>query len=106
MAFKVDKVNGIRGELELEEVKYTYTAYPPTLSVTKLLIEAQKKEDQFVYIEALEKYFDECIEFDKQMFKNVKDEVKKELERSGKFVEFINYVMEEVGKQTQNAQKE
>ena len=106
MAFKVEKISGVRGEVEIGNQKYTFTAYPATLEVTKLLIEAQKKEDQLLFMEAMQKYFDECIEFDRSLLKNVKEEVKRELERSGQFIEFVNYAMEEVGKQTQSAQKE
>ena len=106
MAFKVEKTNAVRGEIEINGKKYTFTAYPITLSVRKLFIEAEEKEDQLLLFEALEKYFDECIDFDKQMFKDVKEEVRKELERSDKFFDFIDYAMKEVGKQIQSAQKE
>ncbi len=106
MAFKVENsVKGIKGELELNEEKYTYTAYPVTSDVMKLMIKAQRDEDELASLEALDKYFDECIDFDKTGFKNPKDKIRKELDRSGKLYEFINYVIEEVGKQTKAAQK-
>ena len=107
MAFKVDnEAKGIRGELELNGEKYTYTAYPLSSEVVKLLIKAQKEEDELASLEALDKYFEECIEFDRKAIKNPKKEVRKILDRTGKFYEFVNYVIEEVGKQTQSAQKE
>ena len=107
MAFKVENsVKGVKGSLELNEEKYTYTAYPVTSDVMKLMIKAQRDEDELASIGALDKYFEECIEFDKKGFKNPKEEVRKALDRAGKLYEFINYVIEEVGKQTQAAQKD
>ena len=107
MAFKVkDEVKSVKGELELKDEKYTYTAYPITSDVMKMIIKAQKEEDELSSIEALDKYFDECIEFDKKGFKNPKAEVRKALDRVGKLYEFINYVIEEVGKQTQKESKD
>ena len=107
MAFKVENsVKGVKGSLELNGEKYTYTAYPLSSEVIKLLIKAQKEEDELASLEALDKYFEECIEFNKAGFKNPKKEVRKTLDRTGKFYEFVNYVIEEVGKQTQAAQKD
>jgi len=107
MAFKVEnKVKGVRGSLELENETYTYTAYPITSDVMKMLIKAQRDEDELASLEALDKYFEECIEFDKKGFKNPKPEIRKMLDRSGKLYEFINYVIEEVGKQTQSEAKD
>ena len=107
MGFKVENsVKGVKGELELNDVKYTYTAYPATSEVMKLMIKAQKDEDELASLEALDKYFEECIDFDKTGFKNPKDIVRKELDRAGKLYAFISYVSEEVGKQTKNAQKD
>ena len=107
MGFKVENsAKGIRGELELNGEKYTYTAYPLSSEVVKLLIKAQKEEDELASIEAQDKYFEDCIEFDRKGIKNPKKEVRKILDRTGKFYEFVNYVIEEAGKQTQNEQKD
>ena len=107
MAFKVENsVKGVKGSLELNGEKYTYTAYPLSSEVVKLLIKAQKEEDELASLEALDKYFEECIEFDKKGIKNPKKEVRKILDRTGKFYEFVNYVIEEAGKQTERGQKD
>ena len=107
MAFKVENsVKGVKGSLELNGEKYTYAAYPLSSEVVKLLIKAQKEEDELASLEALDKYFEECIEFDKKGIKNPKKEVRKILDRTGKFYEFVNYVIEEAGKQTERGQKD
>jgi len=107
MAFKVEnKIKGVRGSLELEKEIYEYTAYPITGDVLKIMIKAQRDEDELASLEALDKYFDECIEFDKKGFKSPKPEIRKMLDRSGKLYEFVNYVIDEVGKQTQSEAKD
>ena len=106
MAFKVEKINGVRGELELSGKKYNYTAYPFSSEVIKLAVKSQKEEDELASLEALDKYFEECIEFEKKGLKSPKKEVKKMLDRADRFYDFVKFAMDEVGKQTRSGQKD
>ncbi len=101
MGFKVNEAKGYSDYIESDNKKIKYTAYPMSLDITINLMEAQEEENQVKLLKAFSRYFDECIEFERVGFKNPKEEIKKELERSGKFIEFINYVLEKVGKQTE-----
>jgi len=97
MKINVDE-NVIHGTIEIGNEKFEYKAYPPTIDISLMFIEAAEEEDTKVGVRALGKYYDECIEFTGFGAKRIKEKVRKALERSGKFVEFVNEVVGEVGK--------
>jgi len=90
---------GVKGELELGDELYSYTAYSPSTEVTLKLIKAQSSEEnQSVIIEAFLEYWDESVVFEKKGFKNPKKEVKSILEKGGAFIEVVSKILDEVGK--------
>ena len=100
MKINVDE-NVVRGEIEIGNEKIAYRAYPASLDVTLMLIEAQEEDDNKKGLLAYSKYYDECIEFEGFGAKRTKEKVKKALERSGKFIEFIIEVFNRLGKQNE-----
>jgi hypothetical protein len=93
---KEKKVNGV---LEIGDKEFNYTAYPMGLDLMIKLAKAQKTEDQILFLELIKEYFDENIEFEKGFLNNPKEEVKQILDRSGKLVDFVTMVWDELGKQ-------
>ncbi len=98
MKINVDE-NVIHGTIEIGSEKMHYKAYPATLEISLLILEAQENEDDKKMLLAYSKYFDECVEFAGFGAKRIKERAKQALERSGKFIEFINEVFTKLGKQ-------
>ena len=97
MKFEV-KEKVYEGELEIGDEKYKFKAYSPGLEVSLFFIEAQENEDTKTLLKAIDRYYEESVEFDGFGSAKTKQKVRKMLERSGKFVEFVNAVLAEVGK--------
>ncbi|WP_281950277.1 hypothetical protein [Nitrosophilus kaiyonis] len=91
----------IAGEIEIGDDKFEYKAYPPSLEISIMFMEAQDEEDTKKLLKAMDKYYEECIEFDGIFGKKTKEKVRKILERSGKLIDFVNEVINEVGKQNE-----
>ncbi len=100
MKINIDE-NVVRGTIEIGNEKYEYKAYPASIDVSLLIIEAQEEEDNKKAIKAYSRYFDECVEFEGFGAKRKKEKARRALERSGKFVEFIFEVFKELGKQNE-----
>jgi len=98
--FEIKKEKVLSGEAKLpngEVIKYR--AYPMTFELVKEIAIAQKFNDEIKMLDVFEKYFNECIEVEGFFSKRAKENLKKALERSGVFMEFINKILNELGKQ-------
>jgi len=85
-------------EVDLGEKKYHIVAYPPNVDIVIDMMTAAEEESSVKYLEAVKRYFDECVEVEGFPKKMVKEELRKGLERRGKFIDFIQSIMDELGK--------
>ena len=93
-----EKEKAVEGELQIGGGTYQYRAFPMTVDITIELLEAQEEENTPKLLKAYDRYFEECVEFGGIMSRKVKQDVKRQLQRSGKFFEFINDCISRLGK--------